>query len=306
MGEGWGEANTLATSANFLGRLCLSETADGSAVAAWTADSDTGSQLWATVFGRDVGWSEAIAIGAPSGTFNEVACAMDATGSGLLTWTAYEGDKAVLNAVRFEPETGFGQPERLDQTELNAFALSLAVDGVGNALVLWNAWLGDLEELWWNRYVVGEGWQEPILLPTTSGQSLSDVDVVLDHDGNGIGGWTEQATDGSIHAAWVMAFTADGAWQEPELLASGTDALSNLNVGLTGPNTAIATWRRLARRKPHSRTASWRAPGWMRVGQNLFCSLKTRPMYRWQSAQLDKQLSHGALRSTTWSTATSW
>lgn len=239
---GWGDEVQLATGPNFLSRQCMSSNRDGATIASWVAESETGSQLWAALFESETGWSQSTAIGAQSVQINDVGCARDAAGNATLVWTPNDGIKAMLNAARFDALVGWGEPERLDQTDANASTLSLALDGSGNALVFWNAWLGDADELWANRYVVSQGWQVPVRMPSTPGLRVLEVDLALTDTGEGVGLWSEQANDGTQSTILAIPFTSEGTWEEPEVLASGTDALSNPSVGLTGSQSAVATW----------------------------------------------------------------
>lgn len=244
--SGWQEAGTLATSASLLTGICLSGNPDGVAVVAWLALSDTGSsQLRAAMFTRDAGWTEPTALGPESPSTGSADCAVDAAGNALIVFSHHDGDKSQMQAARFEPASGWIQPERLDQTELNVAALSLAFDGTGNALVLWNAWLGDQRELWSNRFLLAGGWQEPIALDTTTETNLVAVDVALTSQGDGIGVWTEQTNDGATSTAWAASFTAEGNWGEPEQVATGSDGLSSLAIGVTDSGLAVAVWEAL-------------------------------------------------------------
>lgn len=238
---GWEDAVQLASGAEFLSRQCLASNPDGASIAAWVAESDTGQQLWAAVFEPDTGWAPSTALAAQAPQINDVNCTRDATGNAFIIWTPNDGTKATLSALRYEPAAGWSEPERLDQTDANASTLSLALDGAGNALVLWSAWQGDADELWSNRYLVSEGWQAPFRMPSTQGLRVVDVDLVLTEAGNGIGLWSEQADDGTQSAIRAIEFTSEGTWGEPEVLATG-DALSNPSVGFTGHQTALATW----------------------------------------------------------------
>lgn len=244
--SGWQDAGTLATSASLLTGICLAGNPDGVAVAAWVTLSDTGSQqLRAAMFTRDAGWTAPTALGPESPSTGSADCAVDAAGNAIVVFSHYDGNKAQLQAARFEPAAGWSQPERLDQTDLNVSALSLALDAAGNAMVLWNAWLGDQRELWSNRFLVEGGWQQAIALETTSDTNLVAVDVALASQGDGIGVWTEQTNDGAQSTAWAAPFTAEGNWGEPERVASGSDALSSLAIGITDTGTAVAVWEAL-------------------------------------------------------------
>ncbi|HEX2731595.1 MAG TPA: hypothetical protein VHM70_08325 [Polyangiaceae bacterium] len=244
--QGWDEGTTLATSSTLLTGVCIAGNPDGAAVAAWIAMGDSTSQLWAATFTPDAGWVEPVAIGPESPSVSAADCAVDTQGNALLVFSDHDGNKSLLHAARFEAGAGWGDAERLDQTDFNVSAASLAFDGSGNALVLWNAWLGNQSELWSNRYLAGEGWQAPVSLVAAAETNLQSVDVALDDAGDGIGVWTEQTTDGTQTTAWAGAFTADGNWGEAEQLTTGSAGLSGLAVGISNAGVAVTVWEALS------------------------------------------------------------
>lgn len=239
---GWGDEVHLAAGPSFLSRQCMSTSPNGAMIAAWVAESETGSQVWTALFEREAGWSQSTTIGEQSAQINDTGCALDAAGNAIVTWTAHDGTKAVLNAVRFEPVAGWSEPQRLDETDAHVSTSSLALDSAGNALVLWNASRGDADELWANRYLPSEGWQAPVRMPSTPGSRVNGIHLAMTSAGDGVGLWSEQTNDGTQNTLLAIAVTSDGTWQEAEVLASGTDGFSNARVGVIGPQAVVAVW----------------------------------------------------------------
>jgi hypothetical protein len=114
------------------------------------------------------------------------------------------------------------------------------MDGSGNAIAVWGQYDGTRENVWFNRYSVGIGWDTAALL-NTEDVSAVYATIAGDRSGNAIAAWS---SDG----IWSKRYVAGQGWGEATRIstdpaAEGPYAGSVLvNVSVDGAGNAIAAW----------------------------------------------------------------
>lgn len=146
----------------------------------------------------------------------------------------------------------------------------VAIDGAGNAVVVWQQFDGTQGNVYTNRYATGTGWGVAQALDTATG-AAADPQVVMDGAGNAMAVW-RQVDSVNRYSIYANRYTA-GAW-------TGAALVEHDNAGdadaphIAGDSTgnAIAVWRQLSA-TPFPRYAllasryagSWAVPAQIRI-----------------------------------------
>ena len=81
--------------------------------------------------------------------------AADGNGNAVVVWAQADGSSIThINANRYVAGSGWLTPIRIDSDNANATSPQLAMDGSGNAVVVWT----QNAKIWTNRYTAGVGW----------------------------------------------------------------------------------------------------------------------------------------------------
>ncbi len=190
------------------------------------------------------GWGHAVLIENDSaGSAENSQLAVDGAGNGFVVWEQLDGVAHNILANRFDWQYGWESPVliALDSTGA-ALQPQVAVDGAGNAFVVWNQHDGIQWSAFSKRYVVGAGWDttaEPVELNDTQGVSLPEIAV--DPAGNAIAVWIQCCDSGNT--VWANRYPAGGGWGSPERINRGEagDA-SEARVGVDGLGNGLAIW----------------------------------------------------------------
>lgn len=243
---GWSEATAVfQLTGGYLNDPCLAGNASGAAVASWSTSSsaDTSSvyEAWASVFSPEGGWSDPVQLGPTDGPMSTTECAMDDLGNAHVVWAQSAQAGTLLYDARYF--NGAWAPyESVAGASTHVGSISLALNGVGDALVLWNDWESEQPTLWSNRYSPAEGWQGPAPLATPDAWSSYYLDVALNDAGEAVAAWSLHSSDGLQHQIWAASLTTSGEWSPAEQLDDSQQIASAPVVGLDAAGNAIALW----------------------------------------------------------------
>jgi len=224
----------------------------GDAIVVWVQYGDR-MDIWANRYVVGEGWGtpEVIDANAEDARYPDVA--MDDAGNAVAVWYQVdrEGDVTRIDvwANRYGVGEGWGAAVRIGVDNLGyAMFPSVAVDAAGNAIAVWEQELeqpgGPGDQVWANRYVVGEGWGTPGPIGSDN-RYVGSPDIAVDGDGNGIAVWSEwdAPSDSPYADAWYNRYVADDGWQGATLLESyeeGNAAAPRVRSSRSG--TALAAW----------------------------------------------------------------
>jgi hypothetical protein len=174
--------------------------ANGDGLVAWSEVVAGHSVVRARFLAAGAG--AAVALSA-SGDAGLAKVAFDAAGDAIVVWTQFENGRNDIWTCRFVAATRtWGAPLRLSAP--NAVADTnvpdLAVDGAGNALVVWHQGDGRANhfDVWSSRYVAaGDAWSAPALL-SDGVMSAFNPHVAVDAGGVGAAAWTQGQDDGTV------------------------------------------------------------------------------------------------------------
>jgi hypothetical protein len=128
--------------------------------------------------------------------------AFDAAGNAVVAWTQFENNRNDIWAARYTAASGtWGVPLRLSAATAVADANvpDVAVDGAGNAIVVWHQGDGRVNhfDVWSAVYsAAGDAWTAPVMQNDVS-FSAANPHVALNGAGQGIVAWEQGQTDGT-------------------------------------------------------------------------------------------------------------
>jgi hypothetical protein len=161
----WGVAAPIETNAgfDFVPRVAIDAT--GNALAVWTQFDGTNYSIWANRYSASTGlWGVATRIENLAGDAEAPQIAIDTTGNALVVWRQFNNTRGSIWANRYSANTGFwGTATRIETNAGEAADADVAIDAMGNALVVWHQSDGPVSStllsMWANRLRCREvGW----------------------------------------------------------------------------------------------------------------------------------------------------
>ena len=170
-GSGWGTAALIEWTGGDAGDPQIVFDASGNALAVWQQDSgfSTNMRIWSNRYTVGSGWGGFPAIiqtdisGGATANAVTPRIAIDADGNALAVWVQPDGASDNTPDVwvnRYTAGSGWGTTANLGQVRINtpgaagqsAGMPQIAIDGSGNALVVWTQSDGVNDSIWYNRY----------------------------------------------------------------------------------------------------------------------------------------------------------
>ncbi|NPU95511.1 MAG: hypothetical protein HPY82_26755 [Gammaproteobacteria bacterium] len=172
--------------------------------------------------------------------------AVDANGNAIAVWKQMDGGRYNLWANRYEPDTGWGTPQLLENLDYgNVDQADIAIDANGNAMVAW--WeLGAASKanIMAAYYTAGVGWGAATLLEFDDRGDATTPKVAFDADGNALVVWFQY--DGSHYYVWSNRFTPGTGWAGTEFIQTYTAQSGYYpELAMTADGNAVAFWQQL-------------------------------------------------------------
>lgn len=149
--------------------------------------------------------------------------------------------------VRRYADGAWGAPEQLSDDGAEANSPRLAVDGSGNALVVWShrVCCSGPRSIQARRYDAGaRSWGTAMQID--AGVAWAETaQVAFDASGNAQAVWL-QASDGEgrpPYSVWARRLTAGGAWGARTRLDHGADTAASLQLAVGADGTTTAVWQ---------------------------------------------------------------
>lgn len=192
---------------------------------------------------------------------------IDAQANVTATWRQYGGSerREGVGANRFDRKTEtWGQARYLDDGTCSTAMPTLAKDGAGNMMVVWERTLdvGSTRHVFGTRFDIELGaWQAPGSIAETASEGMLDPIIGLGDDGDGVVVWLQSELRHSLHAARLVG----GAWQPAaELLEQESGSPGYPRLGVDGAGNATVLWvephgpnRGLFLRRMDARSGIW-------------------------------------------------
>ena len=216
----------------------------GNGVAVWSQYDGALRYIWANRYVPGNGWGVAQKIhSTPSGNGFDAHVVCDDSGNAFLIWREYPS----VFSSRYVAGIGWTDGESLCSHDSETQSLpSIAVDAEGNAIAVWSerAHYYSLCNIWANRYVIGSGWGDEVLIETNDSGDALEPSVALDSGGNAIAVWSQISSQYPSQARiWANRYIASIGWGTERLIdIESTDFMLSPRVAMDDAGNAIATW----------------------------------------------------------------
>lgn len=217
----WGTAETVGASPSDWPQVAVAP--NGQAVMTWLQPSSAGrymSSLWASR-NAGAGWNTPLNPAPVADGVSPLRVATDADGDAIAVWQQNVGNRASVFASRLDASTNaWSAPIMLNEAARLAFEPQVAVDGGGNAMVVWYERDGDGNSLGVQsrRLAVATGtWGDGMALQPLTAPRGSAPQLAACADGRAIVIWCQPVTGNSARTdVWGAHFDpATGSWQAP-------------------------------------------------------------------------------------------
>ncbi len=135
----------------------------------------------------------------------------------------------------------------LDNSSTNQFVPDVAVDGNGNAIVVWfQSNDNGISNVWASRYVSGHGWEPPAQIETEEAVA-SGCRVAMDPNGNAIVTWVQRDfRPGHGSNVWAALYRVGTGWDAPSFIGNDNAfTAENPRISMDGNGNALAVWEQL-------------------------------------------------------------
>ncbi|MGM0595272.1 MAG: Ig-like domain-containing protein [Pseudomonadota bacterium] len=224
-GQGWGEASNFGGEGNTSSvEADIALDSSGNAIAVFeqynAEASPTRDDIVARYFNAESGWGTVEGLEAWEGGSGEPKVAIDPDGNAMALWVQMDGSTRTLWSARHTAEGGWEEPVEVTSADAGYNPEpSIAFDGEGNALAVWNE---HEERIMARRYLAGSGWQAIETVHDVSGSENDGWGLVLDVNsrGDAIVAWELTDTNTWIPIIEAVRYTAGSGWGAAETVAA--------------------------------------------------------------------------------------
>ena len=171
--------------------------------------------------------------------------AFDAAGNGAAVWSQFDGLRKNIWARRYTASTTtWGAPVLVETNNGgDADFPQLALDSVGNALVVWEQSDSTRRNIWVNRYTAAsQVWGAAQLLETDDVGFANTPQLVLDANGNGMVVWEQ--FDGARKNIWARRYNAaNDQWDVADVVETSAEDANAPQIAVDANGNFIAVWR---------------------------------------------------------------
>ena len=242
-GVGWGTRVVIESEVSGDANLpALAGDGLGTFTAVWIHSDGVCTNAWANRYTAETGWVTAQLVETDdSGSVMSPSVAMDVSGNAMATWYQYDGSLWNIQANRYIVGTGWGTPVLVEEDDGGgAEAPVVGVDRAGNAIVVWRQWEGSRCNALANRYVVGTGWGDPVLLESNDAENARDVRVAVNADGVAFAIWNQY--DSIRYNLWSARYIPVTGWESAVLVENSGGSCTPAAIGVDDGGNAVAVW----------------------------------------------------------------
>jgi hypothetical protein len=228
--------------------------ANGNAMAVWMqleSEAVFRFNIWAARYVLGSGWGPAELIETGTGSASDPQVAVDASGNAIAVWeqTLGTGEEDVL-ANRYVVGSGWGQAQPISNLaevgESNE--IQIAMDGAGNAMVVWRQTGSQAENfvqnLWFNRFSVSSGWGLADLVERVPG-NVDSPQIASTPTGTAMAVWLQTGEAGTDNV-FSSRYNPSTGWSAPELLEQdNTGDAFDPQIALHADGHAMAVWKQV-------------------------------------------------------------
>ena len=134
---------------------------------------------------------------------------------------------------------GWCTAESIDDLESSPTEIDMAVDALGNVVVVWRDYAGSAA-VWSNRWTPGEGWGTSERLQTEDGPTIRPR-VAMNANGQAVAAW-EQSDCMSSYDIWSRRWTPNEGWGAAERIETADGAALFPEIAIDSSGNAVAVW----------------------------------------------------------------
>jgi len=241
--EGWDSAKMLEMNPGAAGHPHAGIDAAGNAYVVWQQIDNQVPSVWANMFSiATKKWGVAERIESGSGAATDPRIAVNSNGQAFAAWQ--QSDGAVDSIwVNYHDADGWQGELKIENTVTgNAAHPDVVIDDSGNAMIVWDQYDGENNNIWVNRYIVNSGWQGVELIDSDDTGGAIKPKIALDKEGRALVVWSQ--SDGDRLNIWANRYLPGSGWAGATLIEPddrGNAAEPKIVMNPSG--TGIAIWR---------------------------------------------------------------
>jgi hypothetical protein len=220
----------------------LSVNQDGWGLAAWIVDGPTERTVTGLLLDPSQGRSSGRTLFRTTGGIRHLQVAVDQGGAALVVWSHDLGGEWEILAKRFDlrSQSWDGEPTRLGRKVRHPIEPRLAMNGRGEAILVWEAEAERADGLVAAFYLPSEQQWSDHPVPIAQGR-IRDYQAAVDPAGDMMILWVNQDY-GQRPALEARRFSADhGDWLEPQVLATA-QGFKQVHLAMNEAGEALAVW----------------------------------------------------------------
>jgi len=235
VGVGWGDAETIETG-NAGDALTpeVAMTGSGDAIAVWSQTDSDHLNIWSNRYEVGTGWGTAEKVGADSTGFaGKPQIGSDGHGNAIVVWTQWDGAQNDILSNRYAACVGWGAPEMIIPDGWSTAANPhVAVDGMGNAIALFQVYDGTRYNMWSNRYVARDTTPPTLSLDSPSDGATTETPTVV------ASGTTEPGSILNVNGL-LVAVDPDGSFSCAIALTEGVNIITATASDASGNSVTV-------------------------------------------------------------------
>jgi hypothetical protein len=202
------------------------------------------TRAWQLALEIDQGVTEGVDVGEP-------VMALDGLRGGMAVWLRTESARTVLMASRYTPAGNWLPPVQIDAAVGGTPSKPrIAMDGLGNAIAVWEQAFGGRANVVYNRYdsVVAD-WETAKVLQRDFDTSATDPRIAMDVAGNAVAVWCQATVQGSRVGLLSNSYVVDVGWTDvilPVVEVGGVNPSFSPELGIDASGNAHVVWQRAA------------------------------------------------------------
>ena len=218
---------------------------NGNAIVVWQKNIGTRWHIWANRYSASTqSWSSAIQLETNnSGSGVSPKIVMDGNGNAITVWAQSDGTFGSVWANRYSVSTNTWSGAFLLELDNNGSAgpSGIAMDGNGNAIVVWTGFDGIRNNIWVNWYSASaQTWSGSIPLEIGDNNAVA-TGVAMNGDGDAIVAWHQ--SDGTVNNIWANRYSVSTkTWSGKFLLENNAGTAEFPETAIDGNGNMIVVW----------------------------------------------------------------
>jgi hypothetical protein len=245
----WGTPFLLETGSSAAISPSIGIDATGNATVIWLQTVNSRNHVWTNRYVPNVGWSgeRPLESNPPGTNSSSPSIALNRNGEAIAVWTRYESgtSRYNLHGHRYTPNGGWTGAEITQPGTTYLSSASVAIDGSGNALVIWIQSDGIGDSAWVSRYTANGGWQGAATIENGGGR-VTQPSIAMNDSGAAVAVWYQADAIGiDNHSIWSNRYTVNGGWSNAVAIESTANNAFYPRIAIDNAGNALAIWTQL-------------------------------------------------------------